>query len=199
TVTQQEVELRWTSDTATVGRLRTLGKEGWVIENDKAATAGESSEVTRIGADEVNATPDGLSIYGIGIEVLRILGLMSQEKLATTGTIASSQVVKIYNAAIDHTPTFAWLVSRENSRATQLAAGAAWVRINQAATLAGVAMHPISQVLEEFPEMASTFRDVHALLGIKEPARIQGLFRLGYASAPEPAPRWPLDDKIASG
>jgi hypothetical protein len=198
TVTQQEVELRWTSDTVTVERLRTLGKEGWVIETKKEATSSESAEVTRIGADEVNATPDGLSFYGIGIETLRLFGLMSREKIATDGTTAKNQVIKSYNGAIDGTATFAWLVSRDNSRATQLAAGAAWVRTNQAANLAGVSMHPISQVIEEFPEMADKFRDVHALLEIREPARIQGIFRLGYAPTPEPAPRWPLADKIAS-
>lgn len=197
-VTQRDVELRWTSDAVTVERVKTFGKEGWIIENNKEATSRESAEVTRIGAAEVNAMPDGLSVHGIAIEMLRLCGLLSQDKIATAGTMAKSQVIKTYNAAIDNTATFAWLVTRDNARATQLLAGAAWVRVNQAASLAGISMHPISQVLEEFPEMAEMYRGVHALLGIGEPARIQGIFRLGYASALEPAPRWPLDEKITS-
>jgi hypothetical protein len=59
------------------------------------------------------------------------------------------------------------------------------------ATAAGVDLHPLSQALQEFPEVQSPFLAVHRHLGL-DPARqtVQMLARMGYAMAPvEPSPR----------
>jgi hypothetical protein len=44
--------------------------------------------------------------------------------------------------------------------------------------------------------MAGPYREVHAMLGVRAPAVIQGLFRFGYTKAPPPAPRWPLEARL---
>ncbi|HQF31619.1 MAG TPA: twin-arginine translocation pathway signal protein, partial [Hyphomicrobiales bacterium] len=64
-----------------------------------------------------------------------------------------------------------------------------------AATLAGLAFHPLSQALEEYPEMAGPYREVHDLLA--PPGHtVQMLVRLGYAPAVAPSPRWPLAERM---
>ncbi|MNW04680.1 hypothetical protein D3C71_2008000 [compost metagenome] len=69
------------------------------------------------------------------------------------------------------------------------------MRINLAASAAGLGLQPLSQALQEFPEMADCYAQAHQWLA---PAggTVQMLARLGYANAVGPSPRWPLEAKI---
>jgi len=57
-------------------------------------------------------------------------------------------------------------------------------------------MHPMSQSLQEYKEVAEPFRAVHALLGAVEGERVQMLARVGYGPETGPSPRWPLKTHI---
>jgi hypothetical protein len=89
-----------------------------------------------------------------------------------------------------------WLVTADNRRATQLAVGADWVRLNLAAAAAGLGLHPLSQALQEFPEMAALYAEVHARLA-PQGGTVQMLGRIGYGPETGPSPRWPLETRIA--
>jgi hypothetical protein len=88
-----------------------------------------------------------------------------------------------------------WLVTGSNTRQDQIAAGRDWVRVHLAATALGLGLQPLSQALQEFPEMAACYAQAHQKLA---PAggTVQMLARLGYATPVGPSPRWPLDAKI---
>lgn len=172
--------------------------EGWSIELNKSATHHESNLLTRVGAKEVAANPDGISLYGPQMEAFRMMGLLDKKKMEDPSSRAFSETFKYYNALITSSRAFGWLTSRGNSRKQQLEAGANWVRINLAATKMGLAMHPLSQVLQEFPEMDGPYKELHDLLSIEQPARVQGLFRFGYAKYPQPSPRWPMMSRLAT-
>jgi len=53
-------------------------------------------------------------------------------------------------------------------------------------------MHPMSQTLQEYAEVADRFNAVHNMLGADGEERIQMLARVGYAPNVPPSPRWPL-------
>jgi len=89
-----------------------------------------------------------------------------------------------------------WSVTATNTRVDQLDAGRDWMRIHLATTPTGVALHPISQALQEFPEMAAHYRQVHELLA-PEGGTVQMLARLGYGESVPPSPRWSLEAVIA--
>ncbi|GAA0485240.1 hypothetical protein GCM10009096_29920 [Parasphingorhabdus litoris] len=182
-----------TSDVEQVEKLKELNWKAWSVEYDVARTQKESVDLMRIGAAEVNANPDGIDISGPMMEALRLGGIVSREELATKGSTAYESGISMYKEMLDSTSSFGWLISPDNSRTTQLQSGAAWVRVNQAATALGLAMHPVSQILQEFPEMADLYDQYHDYLAVAAPARVQGFFRLGYAAAPEPSPRWPVE------
>ena len=58
-------------------------------------------------------------------------------------------------------------------------------------TAQGLSMHPLSQALQEFPEVRGPYEALHRQLGV-DPARgpVQMLARVGYSTAPAaPAPR----------
>jgi hypothetical protein len=88
-----------------------------------------------------------------------------------------------------------WQVTPTNTRADQIRAGQDWVRINLAGTALGIGMQPLSQALQEFPEMAPLYARVHEMLA-PEGGTVQMWARLGYGPDVGPSPRWPLDAKI---
>ena len=185
-------------DDAVCETLKDIAAEAWRIENNLLRTHMESVELTRIGADEVAANPDGISLYGPMMETYKTLGFLSREGMAEIGSTGHEAGQTFYMKAIQSASAFGWLMSRDNTRQDQLQAGADWVRLNLAATQLGLAFHPLSQALQEFPEMAAPFDAIHRFAGVEAPARVQGLFRLGYADAPRPSPRWPVESRIAN-
>ena len=90
-----------------------------------------------------------------------------------------------------------WLATPDASRGAAFAAGRAWLRLNLAATAAGLALHPVSQALQEFPAMAEHYRAAQARLGGGGTAQMRG--RLGHAPAAPPTPRWPVESRILRG
>jgi hypothetical protein len=86
---------------------------------------------------------------------------------------------------------YLWLGSAGNDRATQIASGRAYVRMHLQATAAGVDMHPLSQALQEFPEMRGPYAAIHRAVGLDpRSSTLQMLSRVGVAAAPDsPSPR----------
>lgn len=179
-----------------VAVLKDIAHRSWAIEMTTPATRHESAMLTRVGARQVIAHPDGISLYGPVMEVLGMTGTMTEARMDTPGSKAVELTLDFYNGLIDSASTFAWLTTPGGSRAEELASGAAWVRLQFAATRAGVAMQPLSQALQEFPEMAGPYAEIHAELGAQAPAKVQGLFRMGYADSAGPSPRWPLESRL---
>ncbi len=190
------VSPRIVADEAGVGELRVLARDAWKIEWTLPRTRAESIAVTRIGKKEIEADPWGLSLGGPMIEALAIAGVMTREKQNQPGEMAFEESLRFYEKACASAAAFIATSTETNTRAEQLAAGAAWVRIQQAATQRGIAFHPLSQALQEFPEMAPAYDRAHEILAHRPGATVQMLARLGYAKAPPPAPREPLEAKL---
>ena len=93
-------------------------------------------------------------------------------------------------------PAAIWIMTPGNSRLDQLEAGRRYVRANLRATAMGLAMHPLSQSLQEYQEVSGLFKRIHAILGAKQSERLQMLARIGYGPRVEPAPRWPLETHL---
>lgn len=176
--------------------LKSIAREAWRIEWNLDRTRRESIAVTRIGKSEVNDDPWGLALTGTLIDGLSLTGLLTRDKMDIPGATAFDESLGFYLKAIDTSSAFVWTSTNSNRRVDQLAAGVSWVRMQQAATLAGVAFHPLSQALQEFPEMAGPYARVHDLLALQPGATVQMLARIGYAPPPPPAPREPLASKI---
>lgn len=169
--------------------LRTLAAQGSELEMQTPRTHKESIDRLRIGVGEIRAHRDGIALSGPMIWALRHLGMLTAEKALTPGTSAwesgRDYVMKGYANAV----AFGWIASPGNGRAAQVAAGRAYVRLNLKATEVGVAMHPHSQTLQEFPEMVDLRRAIHSATGVPEGHTLQMFFRLGYAPLPGPTPR----------
>ncbi|WP_428407261.1 Acg family FMN-binding oxidoreductase [Hyphococcus sp.] len=191
-------EFEWVNDAANVEELKRLCRDGWLAEVGAPGPHHESTRLTRIGEKEINASPDGISLAGPVMEGMRLAGILTRENMDDPASAAYGETIKFYNGLIDSAMAFGWLSTADNTRTDQLRAGAGWVRLQLAATKLGLAMQPLSQVLQEFPAMAEYYEEIHDFTGVHLPARVQGLFRFGYAKFPAPAPRWPLASRIVT-
>lgn len=178
-------------------RQRAIAKEAWRIELVTPRTILESYRVLRVGPREIAQHRDGLSINTPAVRVLTALGLFDRSKAPGPDDAATTGQIRDFNAKIDGTPAFFWLVTEGNDRRTQVNAGRAYVRAQLAATAHGLSMQPLSQALQEYPEQAAPYAAIHALLDAPT-ARftVQMWARLGYAPAVGPAPRRGLEAHI---
>lgn len=184
-----------TVDAAKVAELRDIMWTAWVIEVETPRTHQESVDLMRLGRREIAANPDGIDLGGGMMEALIATRLVTRESLATPGTRAYQAGFDIYQPMIEATPAAVWLTSQRNSREDQINAGRAWLRLNLKTTQAGLALHPVSQALQEYPEMSEQYGRAHRLLA-SPGETVQMLGRLGYAAPVPQTPRWGLDDKL---
>jgi hypothetical protein len=175
-------------DAERVAKLKALVFEGAKIEANTPPAHQESVDRTFIGKRDVAAHRYGISLEGPVIEGVHAVGLLTQEKMKQPGTFAFDQSLSFLKKAADTSRGFVWMTTAGDSRAEQLAAGAAYVRANLAATGLGLAMHPWSQLLQEYETQNTPRAAVHRELA-PEGGRIQMLARIGYARPVPPAPR----------
>lgn len=184
-----------TVDETEVQHWRDLTREALRIEVETPHTFQESVDLFRIGHREVDANPDGIDFSGPLFETLRLTGQFSRESAADPSSFAFRSGLDAVFANTDTAMGHVWLVTADNSRETQLATGADWLRVNLAATAQGLGFQPLSQALQEFPEMAEPYARVHERLA-PEGGTVQMLARIGYGPAVGTSPRWPLESRI---
>ncbi len=178
--------VRATTDAERVAQLRDHVWRGWMIENHTSATHAESVAAMRLGKSEVEQHRDGIVFEGQFMEAAKLVGYLDHKSLADPDSGLSKQGEEMWKAKADSAKGFVWLL-HENTRADQLAAGRAYTRLTLKIAELGLAVHPWSHTLQEFPEMADLYREAHELMG--EGRTVQMLVRLGYAAPTIHAPR----------
>ena len=182
---------------ADIALWRALTREALRIEVETPRTFQESVDLFRIGHAEVDANPDGIDFSGPLFETLRLTGQFTRASAADPGSFAFRSGMDAVFANADTAMGHVWLVTADNSRETQIATGADWLRVNLAATALGLGFQPLSQALQEFPEMAGPYRQVHDRLA-PEGGTVQMLARIGYGPTVGTSPRWPLESRIVN-
>src|SRR6056297_1263313 len=194
----QGTEVGGSVETADIERWRALSHEALRIEIETPHTYKESVDLFRIGSREIEANPDGIDSSGPMFEAMAVTGMFSREVALDKSSMAYEQGLAAVFANTDTAMGHLWQVTPTNTRVDQIAAGRDWVRLNLAATGLGLAMQPLSQALQEYPEMAGLYTQVHETLA-PGGGTVQMLARVGYGEAVPVSPRWPLDAKIVNG
>ena len=190
------VAVAGTIDPDRVDALRAFTREAMDIEMRLPRTMKESADLFRIGKSEIEANPDGIDFSGLKFEALAAFGFMSREATMDPTSEAFAQGHKIIMEQMDTAMGHVWITTLTNTRADQLSAGRMCFRTNLAATDIGLGKQPLSQSLQEFPEMAANYKKVHIMLA-PQGGTVQMLARIGYGPDVPVSPRWPLDAKIA--
>jgi len=179
-----------TTEPKLMERLRGIARRAWHIEVKKDSTYLESVKLFRITGPEIAQQRDGLSFHGPFFWWMHALGLFTRE--SAMDSFARNQAMDFIEADLQ-TPSFVWIVTSANDRTAQLSAGAAFVRAALTATSLGMVVHPLSQALQEFPEMLPMLAEHKRTLGLPDTDTVQMFFRFGRSAPGGPAPRRPLD------
>ncbi len=183
---------------AKVAALKKLTWDAWLIEYQTPRTFMESVDLMRFGKAEINANPDGIDLGGGFLETLMLVGVLNRKEQSNPDITAARQGIQIYSEMLAATPAYAALTTATNTPADHIEAGRKWLRLNLATTAMGLALHPVSQALQEYAEMAPFYKQAHEMLA---PAghTVQMLGRLGYGPQIPPTPRWPVETRIVNG
>ena len=182
---------------AAMDPIRRITREAYEIEATTARTWLESARLMRIGPGSIAANPDGISLNSPMVRALYTTGLFDPMEVPTKGSKTMERVMERW-VPFETASGFLWLASPDNTRTTQVAAGRAYVRAHLHATAVGVDMHPLSQALQEFPEMRGPYEDIHKTLGLTALSEtLQMLSRVGFAAEQRgPSPRRRLDSML---
>jgi hypothetical protein len=185
------------SDAAAMDPIRRITREAYEIEATTARTWLESARVMRIGPSAIAANPDGISLNKPMVRALHTVGLFDPMEVPAKGSSSLQRVMDRW-VPFETASGFLWLASPDNTRPSQVASGRAYVRGHLLATAAGVDMHPLSQALQEFPEMRGPREALHQTLGLGSAGEtLQMLSRVGFATEPGgPSPRRSLDSLL---
>ncbi|BBB27439.1 Acg family FMN-binding oxidoreductase [Amphritea japonica] len=153
----------------------------------------ETIAMFRFNEDEVKQHRDGFSVAQAGLSGLKKVFvenfILSRESTEKDPTSFGEQAVTMTQKAAESTATFAWITTTGNSRLDQVIVGREYCRINLKTTAMGLAQHPMSQVLQEYPEMLPLQARFKETFGIDKGDTVQMLFRLGRAEATPHGPR----------
>ncbi|MEO1090114.1 MAG: twin-arginine translocation pathway signal protein [Pseudomonadota bacterium] len=180
-----------------VAALRALTGRAIDLEFRTRRTLKESIDLLRIGKAEIEANPDGIDLGGPMFELLAATGQLSKEAALDPASRSFQGALDAAMQNVNSAMAHLWLTTAENRRVDQLGAGRAWLRVNLAATAAGLGTQPLSQALQEFPEMSPLYREVHDRLA-PGGGTVQMLARLGYGPTVGPSPRWALKTRIVT-
>ncbi|MFN4118739.1 Acg family FMN-binding oxidoreductase [Acidovorax sp.] len=187
-----------TVDAGQLPALRTLCWESARVELLTPRTMMESIQLTRVGPSEILQHRDGISINSPFVRAVSALGLFDRSAPPAEGSAAYKNAMARFEGHSRTAMGFVWITG-PNTRTDQIRTGRLYVRQQLQATALGVGMHPMSQAVQEFAEMAPHYERVHQLvLGKPAPrtpqdATVQMFCRIGYVQGDVPAtPRRPL-------
>ena len=191
TVSAQGLQAGVVTEPAAMASLRRITREAFEAEILTPRTYLESARLMRIGPEEVLQHRDGIALIGTMVQLSAAVGWFNRFEAPQRGSSSMAQIRKRW-AASETGSGYLWIASPDNSRSAQLRSGRAYVRCHLQATAAGLDMQPLSQALQEFPEVRPQFVALHSLLGFSEgsPHKVQMLARVGYgAEMATPSPR----------
>ena len=169
--------------------LRSVTKRAYRREVETPLAFKESIDLMRIGKREIAQYRDGIDLDFPFVDLLVATGQLTRAKMMTPGTTAYKQGLENYDPLADSAAGYVWIASDGQDRASEIETGRAYARVNLQATQLGLSMHPMSQALQEYGEMAQIKAEIDVLLNIAPTARLQMLARIGYGPEVPPAPR----------
>ncbi len=168
-------------DRENLANIGQFAMQSAVIEAGVSRVMEESNVIFRANEYQKNQYRYGYSVEGQGTSgfMRHILqGLVTLFPSMNTGKAASQNFISSTQTSVDHTPAYAMIISAGNSRAEQVESGILYSKMVLIGHELGLAMQPLSQVLEEYPEMKipyAEFKKAYAPVG----GTVQMLFRVG--------------------
>jgi len=141
----------------------------------------ESNAIFRANEYQKNKHRYGYSVEGQGTTGFMkniMQGIVTLFPSMNTGEAASQNFINSTKTSVDNTPAYVMIVTTGNSRIEQVESGMLYSKLVLTGHTLGLAMQPLSQVLEEYPEMIvpyTEFKEAYSPDG----GTVQMLVRVG--------------------
>lgn len=162
----------------------TLGKialDSAIIEAHTPRVMNEAAAIFRTNEYQKNKLRYGFSFEGQGTSGFKryfMQGLITLFPFLNSSKAASDLMIQSSRTELAHTPAYVMILSNDNSRANQVKSGMIYSKLNLTASSLGLAVQPVSQALEEYPEMRKQYTDIHRRYAANGQT-IQMLVRIG--------------------
>lgn len=190
--------LQFSNSKENLNILKQVAIKAMEIEASNKKRNLETIEMFRFNSDEIDKYKDGLTIAQTGTTGIKKWFLetfiLSRESYMKNPNSFGKEAVEITKNQVNSTNTFAWLTTKGNTRLEQVKIGRIYGRINILATSLGVQLHPISQILQEYPDMENLQKKFLNQTNTKENETVQMFFRVGFANNIEHSPRRNIQD-----
>ncbi|WP_234340267.1 Acg family FMN-binding oxidoreductase [Gorillibacterium timonense] len=175
-------------DALQVNAISQYAQDAAAVEAANERVMAESAALFRANERQKNKYRYGFSVEGQGTTgILKhvLQGLVTLFPGMNSGKGAEERYVKSANESAEHTPAYALIESAANDRISQIQSGMLYARWALTAESLGLAVQPMSQVLEEYEEMAKLREKFHAEYA-QHGGTIQMLIRVGVPTGEVP-------------
>lgn len=169
-------------------RLGNYAIKGARIESGIHRINQESANIFRTNEYQKNKYRYGFSVEGQGTTgVMKhvMQGLITLFPSMNNEKVSADLYVKSTQTAVDNTPAYAMIISKGNSRSEQVKSSMLYSKLVLTAHSLGLVMQPLSQVLEEYPEMKEQYTKIHKDYA-PNGGTIQMLLRIGQPTQEYP-------------
>ncbi|OUR96907.1 hypothetical protein A9Q84_11265 [Halobacteriovorax marinus] len=192
-INEMGITFSYSKDDKQLEVLHKIMSEGMTIETGNHKRDMETIKMFRFNDQEVNKYRDGFGIAQTGKSglVKKIVETLFLDRSSTEKDPSSfgKQAVTLTTDQANSASAYCWLLTDHNERIDQVLVGQVYNRINLIATKLGLAMHPMSQVLQEYKDMSHLQEKFLRELDIPKGKTVQMFFRLGKADPIEHSPR----------
>jgi hypothetical protein len=193
-------EINFISENEQIQKCRDISINAMKIESLKEERDLETLEMFRFNNDEIEKYRDGFGLAQSGktgmakwmIETF----FMSREAYMENPHTFGEESMKLTQNQVNSVNTFAWLSTKENTRVEQIKIGRIYARLQLIVTKLGLVMHPLSQVLQEYPDMHNLQKEFLDFTKTQNNETVQMFFRLGYAEDTVHSPRRNIKDMM---
>ncbi len=170
------------------------------IEESQSARSLETISMFRFNDAEFQQYRDGFGLPQNGITGMkRSIAesfFISRESAEQDPTAFGQESVKAVKKLVTNNPHYALLTSHDNSRMSQVKTGRLYCRLNLIASSMGISIHPMSQILQEYPDMLALQSEFKHTYGVEKAHTVQMLFRVGKAEPTAFSPRREVNDIV---
>jgi hypothetical protein len=179
--TDSDITIKIFQDEENKNKLGKYAIEGAKIESSIHRMNEESADIFRANEYEKNKYRYGFSVEGQGTTGLMkhvMQGLITLFPSINNEKSLANLYVKSTQTAVDNTPAYALIITKDNNRIEQVKSGMLYSKLILTAHSLDFVMQPPSQVLEEYPEMKEQYNKIHSVYAPKG-STIQMFVRMG--------------------
>ncbi len=187
-ISMEDITVKVYENQEDIRRLGDYAISGAAAEAKVERVMEETQVIFRANEFQKNKYRYGFSVEGQGTSGMMrhiMQGMVTLFPSLNQGKTASDLFIKSTREAVKSTAAYVIISSKDNSRKSQVKSGLAYSKLILTAHGLGLAMQPLSQVLEEYLEMQALYEGIHRDYA-KDGGTIQMLVRIGKATKKTP-------------